>query len=651
MSENNENLNQGFVMHLDEAEVITVPIDTTLTQEGTAADAAAVGAALALKADASSVNIIDVNGEAADNQGHIILYGTKVPMSGTDSTPVTDAIAAAAGRTAADIPMSSDAGAQTIAQVIGGLGGETAESIPMSTADSTPVATKIMAVETTANSAVKSVNSTQPDSNGNVQINEVPLAANLSSDQNQITMGAFLLRTTGGSRSVGSGSAQLQEIRGAMVHTGVVEEVLTVETEGTLTIDEVEIDRDTWVEYVEESGTTQLDYDGAWKIGGTSVDIADYGITVTGSPTNGDKIIVTYVKGDRGTITPATPTAFRATGWNLFNASTGYARVADYGGAYHIGGSYSAVKYSATLNGEQSAITVDGNRFTPPGDGFIWVTGGDATSTYITPEWTDWVNGPDVAFAAYAETVISLASIMTAQFPYGLLAVGAVYDSISIDQGKYYSRIARIDYDEDDLQDLIDGGIAYEADENYIYYVKTTADSGNITLSGAFTASDHGLEIVDGSEVAPYIVILYGQNLKAKLTSDVVTISQQELTAGQKAQIQQNIGVDAVKNDLSTDMKNLLVVESRVLFDNKSVTANEFFSGTYSFTAKSGYTAIGIVGVDINNASSSGANSSYAAASICRLSGTTSVYFRARNYVNSAAKLKCTVAILFKKNI
>ena len=159
MSESNENLNQGFQMTMESTDVITVPIDTTLTQEGEAADAKAVGDALALKADASAVTTIDVNGEEADNQGHIILYAGHVPMSSTDSTPVYDAIQAAAGRTAADIPMSDATGAQTIAQVIGGLGGETAESIHMSTADSTSVATKILGVEATANAAVKTVNS------------------------------------------------------------------------------------------------------------------------------------------------------------------------------------------------------------------------------------------------------------------------------------------------------------------------------------------------------------------------------------------------------------------------------------------------------------------------------------------------------------
>ena len=320
MSENNENLNQGFTMTMESTDVITVPIDNTLTQEGEAADAKAVGDALALKADASSVNTIDVNGEAADNQGHIILTGEHVPMSGDDETTLKSAIETASNRTGADIPLTADSGAATIAATIAALGTETAQVIPMSDTDSTTVATKIAGLETAAAAAVKSVNGGTPDANGDVTINSVPLAANLTSDQSQAVTGSFVIRTTGGSRSVGSGSAQVQEIRGAMVHTGYVEEVLDYDLDETSGIT-IAIDHDTFVEYVTESGNIAIVYDSAWKIDGTTVDLDDYGITVTGSPNNGDTINITYVVGDRGTITVATPTSFKATGWNLYNPS------------------------------------------------------------------------------------------------------------------------------------------------------------------------------------------------------------------------------------------------------------------------------------------------------------------------------------------
>lgn len=568
-----ENLNEGVQVMVEDATVITVPIDDTLTKSGEAADAKAVGDALALKADASSVNAISVNGETADNQGAILINAT-------------------------DIPMSDALGAQTVAEAIAGLGGETAESIPMSSEDSTTVAAKIAAMDTEIAAAVKSVNSVTPDGNGDVTLNEVPLAGNLKSDQNQMTAGEFILRTTGGSRSVGSGSAQLQEIRGAMTHTGVVEEVLDLSTDVTSGIG-VEIDHDTFVGYVAASADITITYDSAWKVGGSAVDLADYGITVTGAPNNGDKILITYVKADRGTITPATPTAFRATGWNLFNSSTGYARVAAYDGAYHVGGTYTELKYSATLNGAQSAITVENGSFTVPGDGYVWVTGGNATDTYITTEWTDWTTGPDVAFAAYSETAISLSTIMSTYFEHGLFAVGAVYDSISIDQGKYYSRIARVAYDADTLATLISGGIAYDADENYIYYVKTTADSGSITVNGAFTANDHGIEIIDGTEVAPYVVILYGQNLKAKLANDVLTISQQALTNAQKTQVRSNIG--AADNSAVLKKSDVKAMSGQITIaaNSNSATVNRAVGETASnfrwvVSQSSDYVGIGL---------------------------------------------------------
>ena len=68
---NNEDLDEVFEETMDDSTVITVPIDETLTHSGEAADAAAVGEALALKANAADINTIKVNAEEADNQGQI----------------------------------------------------------------------------------------------------------------------------------------------------------------------------------------------------------------------------------------------------------------------------------------------------------------------------------------------------------------------------------------------------------------------------------------------------------------------------------------------------------------------------------------------------------------------------------------------------
>ena len=74
-----DDLNEVVEEVVSDATVMTVAIDDTLSISGEAADAKAVGDALALKADASSVVAISVNGQAADNQGKILVDGTDIP--------------------------------------------------------------------------------------------------------------------------------------------------------------------------------------------------------------------------------------------------------------------------------------------------------------------------------------------------------------------------------------------------------------------------------------------------------------------------------------------------------------------------------------------------------------------------------------------
>ena len=137
MSEVNQNeevnLNEEVSVVVEDATVITTPIDDTLTISGDAADAKAVGDALALKADLSDVQNIKVNNQSADNQGQIYIDGEDIPMSGSDSTTLKAAITAAAGKTGATIPLTSDQGAPTIAAKVTAIDAKTASSIEYST--------------------------------------------------------------------------------------------------------------------------------------------------------------------------------------------------------------------------------------------------------------------------------------------------------------------------------------------------------------------------------------------------------------------------------------------------------------------------------------------------------------------------------------
>ena len=425
------------------------------------------------------------------------------------------------------------------------------------------------------------------------------------------------MRMSGGGASIADGAAALSTIRGNMVKTGYVPEVLNmtvsavprvappaitavldaevfeayVETAGTYTLtyttawnhapadygvtvsntpvsgDNIVIvwdgendptltvnavtrpvppaitatlNRATFVSYVQSSGTITLSYTSSW-----SADPALYGVTITNTPINGDSIVIVYVKEERGTITPATPAAFVSTGWNLYDNDTGYAKVVKYNSTsplFLIGGTYSLVEFATTVSGTRSALTVSDGYFTIPSNGYVFVTGGNAT-TYILMCWMDWVNGYEGEFEEYTADTIDLSEVML-NFPYGLLAVGVVRDEININSQTAIQRIQRLDYTDENLAAVIASGMDYDADTNYIYAVLQTPVTTSFTLDGAYTVDDHGIEYVTGTTIPVIIETLYGENLKDKLRTDVVTISQQTLTDAQKEQVCSNLGIE-----------------------------------------------------------------------------------------------------------
>lgn len=418
------------------------------------------------------------------------------------------------------------------------------------------------------------VNQIEPDpETRDIRIDVVPLADNLTSDQAQVNMGTFVLRTSGGEASIEDGSAWLSDIRGNMVKTGYVAESLNMtvtpaqreEGEETIT---ATIDRDTFVEEVTSSGTITLTYTTDW-----SADPATYGITVTGTPIAGDVIIVVYVKENRGTITTAQPTSFVSTGWNLYNHAVGYARVLDYSEefGFMISGSYTSLKFSETLTGEQTEITPVDGYFTVPSDGYVFVTGGNNTDTAIWMTWGDWTEeANDGTWEAYTQSSIDLSGVMV-NFPDGLMRIGNAYDEINLNTGKAYSRIEKMEYNEINLANVIAAGVPYDTDTGYIYAVRPVPVTYTISLDGEYTVSDHGEEIFVGTSVPVTGTFLYGNDLKAKLRRDVVTISQQTLTSNQQAQVRTNIGA-ASDDDVQSLSEQIGTLNSNISKNAVNVT-------------------------------------------------------------------------------
>ena len=135
--------------------VVTVSLDDTLTISGKAADAKAVGDALADKVDAASVMesvTITVDGQASDNQGVILLSGEDIPIDESANAPtVKEAIEAVDGKGAADISYAIGVSVKDkideVAGDISTVGAKTAADIVY--ADTTTIKNKVDALETT----------------------------------------------------------------------------------------------------------------------------------------------------------------------------------------------------------------------------------------------------------------------------------------------------------------------------------------------------------------------------------------------------------------------------------------------------------------------------------------------------------------------
>lgn len=588
---------------INPAGVVTVPIDKTLSIEGEAADAKAVGDALAGKADKSEIaTAIKVNGQGADAQGEIILLATNIPMDGSASPKtVGQEITGLKGRTGADIPLNAGVGAPTIAEAVAEIdSGVTVSGGAMTmsgsvTDDTTEVDALSVGGDTLPlrdSGAVRSVNGIPRDANGNVRITNVETANNLVADDAQSNLGIFAIRSSGGTTSVANGSAWLARLRGHMEHTGVVQEVLDCQVnaatreEGVTPITAT-IDPAAFKAAVSESEVITLTYTTEWSANPELI-----GVTVTGTPVNGDEIVITYVKADRGTITPATPTSFRATGWNLYSHASGYARVVKYSTEYgfRVEGAYTSLAWSETLNGARQSISPAGGNFNIPGDGYVWVTGGNATSTCIYMTWSNWTDGHEGSFAAYSESVINLSSLMSQHFPDGLLAVGAVADEIDFSLQTATANIEVMAYSEEAIAELEAEGRAYEADTDTIYAVRQTPQVTAIQIAGQYTVNDHGLEFFGGTDVGVEALILYGQNLRDKLRTDVLTISQQQLSAAQKAQVQDNLNVYGKGDTYTKTETNAAIAQSvakTVIELNQSATSNRgTITGLYAYTAQ-----------------------------------------------------------------
>lgn len=451
---------------------------------------------------------------------------------------------------------------------------------------------------------VKSLNGNTPDENGNVEMNTVPLAENLTSSYNQTSQESFVIRTTSGASSVNDGDGTLESIMGGRVREGYVPYKL-VKTETHAQRDEDEddfiasVDDDVFLSRGVAGGTISFTYEGGWSVTPSQPSgedpLAWYGVSVLGTAKSGDEIVLNYTEAVLGTIIQSTPTAFVSTGWNLYNHQMQYARVVRYSETqgYRITGSYSSIRFSSTQNGERRVITPDANgNFNVPSAGYIWVSGGNNTNTAIWATWGDWSGNYVGDFEVYKEHRIDLSAIMTAYFPNGLMQVGNYRDEINFSTGIATKSIDRFERDSQDtaIANAKMNGQQYEYDTNYVYVVRMTAETHPVSIDNSYTMNDHGTELFADTDVPVVARTIYGANLKNKLERDVLTISAQELSDTQKEQVRENIG--AAPADLADTLSQVIDGLFKIVTYKFTITSTSA-NGYKSITAEElGVTAI-----------------------------------------------------------
>lgn len=354
----------------------------------------------------------------------------------------------------------------------------------------------------------------------------------------------------------------------------------------------------TWMNQVSQSDTYNFIYSGnSWTYNNVSTDLTAYGITFSGTPVEGDTIIVNYQAGtadstitvvytapEQGTIIVATPTAFSATGFNQFdknsmfiqNASISNGMVVSNTGtylcycrakggvdngyvAYSASGRIRNIGWCANLPAiGEAVITTDQSVSTTLAsipfndDGYVVVVVTSMNDLCVHPKWS---GSADNEYSDYvAPSVITLPLVDTEgnTIPigsYGMPAVGGVSDRLNLDAGTYIKKIERLENTTTNMNYVINLGVVYDYDSNYIYYVLDNPITYIVDINPVYIVNDWGTEEFIGTTVNLKAQTLYGQNLRDKLRTDVVTISAQNLTPAQQNQVRTNINAVSKNGD------------------------------------------------------------------------------------------------------
>lgn len=384
--------------------------------------------------------------------------------------------------------------------------------------------------------------------NGNIVSGKASVADNLSSVDTQSSEGSFIFRTSGGDASINTGEAGLNVLRGNTKIT----ELLTPDIHqkaNILIANPIQFKSITLNQFNKNDNScvfenTIIDLDGTFS---------------QGAAAQGYYSVIVRVVG--GVISGSTGYKGYTAAW-LESENTPIASI----DSCCLRGAWSATKPNLSTTGMliQTPIKIIGDEYGTRynfqlvngitnedlGDGYLVITTTDIEHLVVHPRWSGYMDG---TFAEYSESIVNMPTengilpIENYGFP-NLIKLNdeEIYDEINFDSLKYIKRVGYMMYSIQNLATVQRLTENYIYDNNIILYELSTPTIYNLTsISSTYLVDDFGTEgfiYTDSDEVEIYTACWYGQNLKDKLRTDVVTISRQNLSTTQKNTIRNNIG-------------------------------------------------------------------------------------------------------------
>lgn len=404
------------------------------------------------------------------------------------------------------------------------------------TDDAAAEVAKIPGIEQTIQSGVvKSVNGIAPSTqSGDVEIDTVPFAENLTTPADMATESSFTFRTSAGDASILTGDAELQRI------IGHAEKV---------------------------NGTIQIARPTSF------ISLGLNAFDVNNASMRSGSFAVIRVKG------------------GLDNGYTAYCR---------NGGTINRVGYAVSASADAANVDWSVGRMTSTDlwhavgfdeDGYVFVDTASYGDLCVHPAWSGYMDEVYEDYESYTIYPIPDPS------GYGLASVAGIADEVNLSDSTYTRRILKEAYSAERVAELEDAGIAYIADSVTILSVDPNPSTVPLSemVSGYYNANDFGTEEFVGTTVDVTAVICYKPNLRDKLRTDVVMLSEQHLTEHQKRQVRENIGVGqgsvkSVNGELPDESGNVDIIkvplaDNLYSVDNNASSLDFFLSRTSGGTA------------------------------------------------------------------